>query len=260
MGKGKWILRVIQSGPVIEKVLFQKGYPCLLDGITPVQGGTSAKKRLQNEYAAEKALARLLNANFAEGDSFGTLTYSQPGLKKLKQSIPGLTFKSNKGIRLDDHMKLWLAADKQLRNVLDSARRECLQKGIPIRYIAVTSDLKRVSNRRVRIHHHVIANPEAWKVIKKKWDKKWGRPHTKRLRKEKDYLSAAIYFLKQVRHDIPHQHRYISSRNLIRPQPIDHIAYSGMVLNTPKDCELLSSTALIPGMPQYARYLMPSDP
>lgn len=125
MGKGKWILRVIQSGPVIEKVLFKKGYPCLLDGITPVQGGTSAKKRLQNEYAAEKALARLLNANFAEGDSFGTLTYSQPGLKKLKQSIPGLTFKSNKGIRLDDHMKLWLAADKQLRNVLDIARREC---------------------------------------------------------------------------------------------------------------------------------------
>ena len=129
-----------------------------------------------------------------------------------------------------------------------------------VRYIAVTSDLKRVSNRRVRIHHHVIANPEAWKVIKKKWDKKWGRPHTKRLRKEKDYLSVAIYFLKQVRHDIPHQHRYISSRNLIRPQPIDYIAYSGMVLNTPKDCELLSSTALIPGMPQYARYLMPSDP
>ena len=63
-----------------------------------------------------------------------------------------------------------------------------------VRYIAVTSDLKIVSNRRVRIHHHVIANPEAWTVIKKKWDKKWGRPHTKRLRKEKDYLSVAIYY------------------------------------------------------------------
>ena len=39
----------------------------------------AARKQAQNEYSAEKALARLLNANFTEGDLLVGLDYSDEG-------------------------------------------------------------------------------------------------------------------------------------------------------------------------------------
>ena len=39
----------------------------------------AARKQAQNEYSAEKALARLLNANFTEGDLLLGLDYSDEG-------------------------------------------------------------------------------------------------------------------------------------------------------------------------------------
>ena len=46
--------------------------------------GDAARKQAQNEYSAEKALARLLNANFTEGDLLLGLDYSDEGIARLE--------------------------------------------------------------------------------------------------------------------------------------------------------------------------------
>ena len=63
---GYWIVRTYEAGDVGEKTKF------FVPGARPTRSKRrlrdAARKQAQNEYSAEKALARLLNANFTEGD------------------------------------------------------------------------------------------------------------------------------------------------------------------------------------------------
>ena len=80
--EGYWIVRTYEAGNVGEKTKF------FVPGARPTRSQRrlrdAARKQAQNEYSAEKALARLLNANFTEGDLLVGLDYSDEGLARLE--------------------------------------------------------------------------------------------------------------------------------------------------------------------------------
>lgn len=80
--EGYWIVRTYEAGNVGEKTKF------FVPGARTTRSQRrlrdAARKQAQNEYSAEKALARLLNANFTEGDLLVGLDYSDDGLARLE--------------------------------------------------------------------------------------------------------------------------------------------------------------------------------
>ena len=56
---------------------------------------------------------------------------------------------------------------------------------------------------------------------------------------------------------MPDAKKYTSSRNLVRPQPKDRVAYSEAEVRVPKGGTLLFRNEFKPGHPQYIRYVLP---
>ena len=75
------MVRTYEAGAVGEKTKFW------VPGERPSKSGRrerqEIKKQEQNEQSAEKRLARLLNANFHQGDLLLGLDYSGEGLERL---------------------------------------------------------------------------------------------------------------------------------------------------------------------------------
>lgn len=207
------------------------------------------RKQTQNEYATVKTVARVVNANFRKGDVLGGLDYSPRGLEKLGQYIGGTA---------ESDAQLWLAAEHRLSLTMDSVRKECAKRGVPFRCVGITSDLDGDTLERVRVHHHLVINAEAWEIVREKWAK-WGGTNGEALSGQSDYTPVAEYLMRQVRHDIPNKKRYFSTRNLVRPEPKDVIARNGAELRVPKHCELLFRNSFRPGQAQYIRYLLPEE-
>lgn len=114
---GYWIVRTYEAGNVGEKTKF------FVPGARPTRSQRrlrdAARKQAQNEYSAEKALARLLNANFTEGDLLVGLDYSDEGLARLeawalRQGLPMETEEE----RLDT---MRAAAEHELQLMIDPA-------------------------------------------------------------------------------------------------------------------------------------------
>ena len=83
------------------------------------------------------------------------------------------------------------------------------------------------------------------------WETLWDR---------EDQTDLAVYLCQQVRR-IPDAAKYIPTRNLVRPQPVDRIAINAAELRVPKDASLLYRSPYRPGQPQYIRYVLPEkDP
>ena len=135
--EGYWIVRTYEAGNVGEKTKF------FVPGARPTRSQRrlrdAARKQAQNEYSAEKALARLLNANFTEGDLLVGLDYSDEGLARLeawalRQGLPMETEEE----RLD---AMRAAAEHELQLMIRRTKRELDKLGLPLRYVAVTSDM-----------------------------------------------------------------------------------------------------------------------
>ena len=242
---GYWAIRTWQAGQVGEKVKFW------VPGEKPSKSARrlarEAKLRLDNEQSAERRAARLLHANYSQGDCLIGLDYSDKGLARLEARAK-LTGEEDEG---EWRNAVYLSAEQEIRNLLRRVRRAAAKEGVEVRLFAVTADMDGETGEAVRVHHHLVVNREAAQLIREKWHA--GGVHTDPLEKQKDYTGLAVYLMKQVRR-IGNEKRYISSRNLKRPAPKDRTALSGAELRLPKGAELLYRGAFIPGRPQYIRY------
>lgn len=245
MGKGYWVIRTYKSGQVGEKIKYW------VPGERPTKSQRRMKaeirKQQQNEASAVKRMARLLNANYTKEDCLIGLEYSDAGLRKLEVWQDGEPDQEGED-------RIFHAAHHQLRLFLKRLRRACREAGVPMLTIAITSDMDGETGESVRPHHHIVINRAAAELAMEKWS--LGGFDCKHLYDTADQTALADYLLKQVRR-LPDEKKYIPSRGLVTPQPVDRIALGGAELVVPRGGQLLQRNEYRPGMPQYIRYILP---
>lgn len=234
---GYWAIRTYRAGMVGEKIKYW------VPGERPARSkrrlASDIRQQQRNEASAEKRMARLVHANFGRGGKLIRLSYDAENLAALGGGNEDEVFR---------------AAHHELRLWLRRARRACAAAGVELKYIALTSDVDGKTGELVRVHHHVILSAEAAEIALAKWTA--GQTHQEWLDGRPDKTELVKYLLGQVRR-LPDEKKYIPSRNLEIPQPVDRIARSGAELAVPKGGMLLRRSEWCPGMPQYIRYIAP---
>ena len=247
MAQGYWVVRTYEAGNVGEKTKFW------IPGDRPSRSHkkekSGIKKQEQNEASAVKNLARLLNANFKQGDLLLGLDYSEEGMKRVVARAEESG--ADKSSEDEWTEALRQAAEHELRLVLRRVKREIGSFG----YIGVTSDMNGDTGEVVRVHHHLVVPAAVKDAFIAKW-KELGGVEWSFLSDQEDYMPVAEYLMRQVR-KVPDAKKYISSRNLIRPKPRDRIVISGAELRAPRGARLLHRNEYKPGLPQYIRYVLP---
>lgn len=249
MRDGYWVVRTYEAGAVGEKTKFW------IPGKRP--SGKSKrnekaeiKKQEQNEYSALKQCARLLNANFHEGDVLLGLDYSEQGMKRILAPLAS----TEEWNLADDEQRrelVYQAAEHAMVLYLRRLKRELKKDGIELKAISTTSDMDGDTGELVRVHHHLVVNAEAKEKLVEKW--KLGGVDIKPLSNQGDYTAIAEYLLKQVRRRADAK-KYTGTRNLIRPQPKDRVAMSDAPLRVPQGGTLIFCAEYRKNAPQYIRY------
>ena len=261
--EGYWVVRTWEAGNIGEKTKFW------VPGARPERRAPrrekqEAKKQAQNAYNAERRLARELNANFREGDWLLGLDYGPAGLDRVNRRAAQLLADQPEDPDCPmtpeeraetEQTAVWNAARKEAENCLRRVRRQLEKDGIELKYAIVTSDMDGDTGEMVRVHHHLVINREARDAFVSKWAE-LGHVAWSPLSGQDDYTQIAAYMIRQVRH-VDDAKKYITSRNLIRPQPKDRIAVSDAELRVPKGGELLHRSEWQPGRAQYIRYVLP---
>lgn len=251
MKEGYWAMRKYRCGRIGETVKYW------VPGEKPTRSKRKLKSDLKkvagNEQNTERGVARLIHLNWKGGkDILLGLDYSAEGYDRM--SKPG-------GMLLDPEQerdRVWFLARHQAELFLRRVRRACAAEGIEVRALLFTADMDGKTGEPVRVHHHIIINVEALEICKKKWT--MGGVDWETLWDREDQTDLAVYLCQQVRR-IPDAAKYIPTRNLVRPQPVDRIAINGSELRVPKDASLLYRSPYRPGQPQYIRYVLPEkDP
>lgn len=246
MQKGYWVIRTYQSGAVGEKIKYWVSGDKVSKSKRRIN--SEIKKQEKNEVSAIRTAARLLNANFGKGDILLGLDYSDSGYKALSNKTD-----SEKKMSAEERSEeIYKAAEHEMRLFLRRVKRECEKQGIEFRYFAATSDMDGKTGQSVRVHHHLVINAEALEIAKDKWS--CGGVAFDYLSGQPDYTPIAEYILKQARR-IKDARKYVSSRNLERPQPKDRVAVNNSELRTPAKAVLVHRGEFAPGKPQYIRYV-----
>lgn len=264
--EGYWIVRTWEAGNVGEKVKF------FVPGAKPDRRARrkekeQAKKQAQNAYAAERRLARDINANFGPGDWLLGLDYGPEGMARVEKRAEALLRADKILLEAADpetgevdqekawRLAVWYAARKEAENCLRRVKRLLEKDGIELRYVLVTSDMDGDTGEPVRVHHHLLINREAREAFQVKWAALGGVDWSA-LSNQDDYTAIAVYLIRQVRH-VEDAKKYTSSRNLVRPEPKDRIAVSDADLRIPKGGELIYRAEYCKGQAQYVRYVLP---
>lgn len=248
MADGYWVTRKYISGPVGETIKFW------VPGRRPEKRGglrkdRSLRKAAQHLSDAIKSVAREMNANFREGDILLGLDYDDRHLDKLRARI-----KDWDSLSLEDQIAAeFMEARKECTRFIQRLKYRADKAGIELKYISVTSDTDGESGEVKRVHHHLVINREARDLVLQAW--KNGGVDYEPLSAQPDYTPVAAYLIRQVRH-VKDAKKYVSSRNLIRPEPKDQIAKGPGVLRAPRGALLLDAGKNIPGQPQYIRYVI----
>lgn len=254
MKDGYWVVRTYEAGQVGEKTK----YFVLGDRTrrNRRKEESSIKKQEQNEYSAKKRLARLINANFTHGDILLGLDYSDASYKKLERSARKAA-PDYDSLPEDDQLRcIREAAAQEMVNYLRRVKRALEKEGRAdeLKYIAITSDMDGDTKETVRVHHHLIVPASCEHIVRMKWGH--GGTYCKPLSKQEDYMPIAEYLIAQVRGTL-NAKKFVSSRNLIRPQPKDRIAVSDAEIRVPRNCKLIQRAEYKRGAPQYIRYILP---
>ena len=254
MKDGYWVVRTYEAGQVGEKTK----YFVLGDRTrrNRRKEESSIKKQEQNEYSAKKRLARLINANFTHGDILLGLDYSDASYKKLERSARKAAPDYDSLPEEDQLRCIREAAAQEMVNYLRRVKRALEKEGCAdeLKYIAITSDMDGDTKETVRVHHHLIVPASCEHIIRMKWGH--GGTYCKPLSKQEDYMPIAEYLIAQVRGTL-NAKKFVSSRNLIRPQPKDRIAVSDAEIRVPRNCKLIQRAEYKRGAPQYIRYILP---
>ncbi len=236
-GVGYWVIRTYVSGSVGEKIKYW------IPGEKPTKSrrklAADIRKQDQNKKACERTLARIINANFSQGDVLVGLDYDDAHAGRVTGQTGDETIEK---------------AEKELRLCLRRVKRAADKLGIEVRAVGVTSDLNGETGEEVRVHHHLVVNREAARLFGGKW--KGGGVDYEPLKPQQDYTAVAHYLLAQVRH-VPDKKKYIATRNLKKPERNDRIAKNGAEISVPRGCVLLHRSEYNVGMTQYVRYYIP---
>lgn len=253
MAEGYWVIRTYEAGNVGEKTKFW------VPGRRPKKSTRREKAELrkqeQNEHSAEKQMARLINENFGPGDLLMGLDYSAEGMERLTvwaSSQAGDLEQADEEARAE---AIRQAAEREMRLALRRVKRELAKEGVDLKYIAITSDMDGDSGEAVRVHHHLIVPAGVQQIFAEKWAG-LGNVDWEPMSNQEDYTPIAAYFIRQVRR-VPDAKKYVSSRNLSRPQPKDRVVLTEAELRVPRGGELLHRSEFKPGRPQYIRYVLP---
>lgn len=263
MAEGYWVVRTHEAGIIGEKTKFW------IPGARPTgrskrREKSEIRKQEQNEYSAVKAVARLMHANFAEGDLLLGMDYSPEGIRKLEQA--GRAADPNYDMATDEEKRdmLYFAAVHQMELCVRRVQRELKKEGAELKYIGVTADMDGDTKEAVQVHHHLVVPKETAEAFAKKW--KLGGVDWAPISKQADYTPISEYMLKQVRR-IPNMNKYCTSRNLVRPQPKDRAVQSDAELRVPAGGKLLFRQEYKTNTdergerwirPQYIRYIIPA--
>lgn len=254
MKDGYWVVRTYEAGQVGEKTK----YFVLGDRTrrNRRKEESSIKKQEQNEYSTKKRLARLINENFTHGDILLGLDYSDASYKKLERSARKAAPDYDSLPEEDQLRCIREAAAQEMVNYLRRVKRALEKEGCAdeLKYIAITSDMDGDTKETVRVHHHLIVPASCEHIIRMKWGH--GGTYCKPLSKQEDYMPIAEYLIAQVRGTL-NAKKFVSSRNLIRPQPKDRIAVSDAEIRVPRNCKLIQRAEYKRGAPQYIRYILP---
>ena len=249
--EGYYIIRTYESGNVGEKIKFWA--PGKKPDRMTRKAQSDAAQITRNERNSVRALARIINANFSEGDCFALLTYDDKGLQKLADRIGPKPFYSS-----DD---ILAAADAELTNFFRRVNRELDKRGLPhVKSVSINSDMDGETGRSVRVHHHVLVPKEAEELIRKKWTA--GNVSTEALSSQDDYTPIADYLLKQIRRK-PNEAGWRTSRgNIVRPVPVDRIARGDGIIRVPTGAQIIFMSQVQRydngNSPQYVRYSLPA--
>lgn len=260
MKEGYYVIRTYKAGSVEEKTKF------FVPGSRPT-GKTrrlrnAAKKAEQNEYATVKALARILNANYHGGDLFIGLDYSEEGMEKI------LRWGRKNGMPVDSEDEqekldaVWECAAHEMDNCIRRVKRILQKGGMELKACYITSDMDGATGESVRVHHHLVIQPEARDAFIAAWQEKGlgGVSYSPMWDYQDDRTQLAEYMIRQVRR-IPDAKKYRSTRNLVRPEPKDRIVDSAAELRVPAGAKLLFRAQYNrPGDVQYIRYLRAEKP
>lgn len=253
MPEGYWVVRTYEAGNVGEKTKFW------VPGRKPARSSRREREELrkqeQNEHSAEKQLARLINENFGPGDLLMGLDYSAEGMERLEAWASS---QAEELERADEETRAELirqAAEREMRLALRRVKRELAREGVVLKYIAITSDMDGDTGEAVRVHHHLIVPAGVQQIFVEKWAG-LGSVDWEPMSNQQDYTPIAAYFIRQVRR-VPDAKKYVSSRNLSRPQPKDRVVLTEAELRVPRGGELLHRNEFKPGRPQYIRYVLP---
>lgn len=266
MKDGYWVVRTYESGIIGEKTKFW------IQGARPKSKSrrkekSDIRKQEQNEFSSVKALARILHANFQQGDLLLGLDYSDVGLRKIEAYAKKVNPDFDKSSDEEKRDMIWQAAKHEASLLIRRINRE-LQKQDKesIKCVTVTSDMDGDTGELVRIHHHLVVPAGYEELFKSKWGK-LGNVNWSPISKQADYTPIAEYLLRQVRR-IPNENKYVSSRNLVRPQPKDRVVESEAELRVPKGGKLLHRQEYkvrqgyngeVYAQPQYIRYIIPEN-
>lgn len=270
MKEGYYVIRTYECGDIGEKTKF------FVPGKKP-EGSLSRRqknairKQEQNEYSSQKALARLIHANFRKGDLFMGLDYSDDGLERIREwgRTHGLPIDSDDEAKRMDAM--WEAASHELEIALRRVSRRLKKQGVELEAIYTTSDMDGTTGEAVRVHHHLLVKAKAREAFVDAWEKyglgsvSWSPLWENQI----DRTPLAEYILKQVRR-IPDAKKYRSTRNLVRPVPKNRIVETDSELLVPRGGKLIfrqeyenrmgsgsDLSAIFNRRPQYIRYITP---
>lgn len=255
---GYWVIRTYVSGNVGEKIKY------FIPGVKPKnkrQYKSDIRKQEQNFYSSERNLARLINANYKAGDVILGLDFSDEGLSFVERRAESVGREKRACAYAREHIMpedeedmmqaIRDAAEHELRLAIRRVKRECQKREIEFKVLAIVSDMDGETGEAVRVHCHLIVTKEVAEIFREKWH--LGGTFTEPMRRQEDYTEIAHYFISQVR-KIPDNKKYISSRNLVRPKPVDRAVSSGAEVRVPKGCKLLFRSEYNEHRPQYIRY------
>lgn len=257
--EGYWVTRTYRAGAVWEK---SKHF---VPGTRPTGKDRRAqraaiRKQEQNEYSAQKALARLINANFTARDYLLGLDYSADGMLSLDRWLTDKGLDISELSEEQERDAMWAAAEHALDLCLRRVKYRLKKQDLELKAVYITSDMDGSDGSQVRIHHHLVINGEAREAFVQAWQELGGVNWTRLYDHQEDRTPIAEYMIRQVRR-IPDAKKFRSTRNLVRPKPEDRIAQSDAEIRVPKGGKLLFRAAYGKGQPQYIRYVMPkSDP
>lgn len=265
MSEGYWVVRTYEAGIIGEKTKFwiPGSRP---NGKDKRKEKSEIRKQESNEYSAVKQFARLMHANFQEGDLLLGLDYSPAGRDKLQAAARRTDPAYDRATEEEQRNMIFDAAAHEMELCVRRVQRELKKQGIELKYMGVTSDMDGETKEVKPVHHHLVVPKGVAEVFEQKWSK-LGGVSWKPISKQADYTPIAEYYLKQVRR-VPNANKYCTSRNLVRPQPKDRVVQSDAELRVPKGGKLLFRQEYKTNTdekgerwirPQYIRYIIPSE-